>query len=364
VIRFGLRLTLRGGREAATRLVAIAIAVALGVGMLLIAVAGINAVNSQNSRYAWLETGAAGRAQVEQAIQTRAGVDPMWWLLSADTFQGKVIGRVDIAATGPHSPLPPGVPRLPRPGEYYASPAMISLLDSTPANELADRYPGRLIGTIGADALPAANSLLILIGRPVGQVATLPGAHRITAIDTTPPSQCNGPGCYAIGIDGSGIDLILAVAAAALLFPVLIFIGQASRLSAARREQRFAAMRLVGATPAQITVISTVESTVASALGAAMGFGVFFALRPPLATIPFTGAPFYTHDLSLSLPDVLLVAVGIPVAAAVAARIALRRVQISPLGVTRRVTPRPPRAWRLIPLVVGLGELASTTAGR
>ena len=37
--------------------------------------------------------------------------------------------------------------------------------------------------------------------------------------------------------------------AAALLFPVLIFVGAATRLSAARREQRFAAMRLVGATP-------------------------------------------------------------------------------------------------------------------
>jgi len=35
----------------------------------------------------------------------------------------------------------------------------------------------------------------------------------------------------------------------------------------------------------------------------------------------------------------LLVAVGIPIAAAVAARVALRRVKISPLGVTRHVTP-------------------------
>jgi FtsX-like permease family len=36
----------------------------------------------------------------------------------------------------------------------------------------------------------------------------------------------------------------------------------------------------------------------------------------------------------------------------------LRRVSISPLGVSRRVTPRPPRAWRLVPLLAGLGELA------
>ena len=41
-----------------------------------------------------------------------------------------------------------------------------------------------------------------------------------------------------------------------------------------------------------------------------------------------------------------------------AARVALRRVQISPLGVARRVTPPAPSAYRLIPLVAGIGELA------
>jgi hypothetical protein len=42
----------------------------------------------------------------------------------------------------------------------------------------------------------------------------------------------------------------------------------------------------------------------------------------------------------------------------VAARVSLRRVRISPLGVTRRVTPRAPSAYRLIPLVLGVAELA------
>ena len=50
-----------------------------------------------------------------------------------------------------------------------------------------------------------------------------------------------------------------------------------------------------------------------------------------------------------------------PVAAAVAARLALRRVHISPLGVARRVTPKPPRAWRVLPLLAGLAELGFFT---
>jgi hypothetical protein len=145
--------------------------------------------------------------------------------------------------------------------------------------------------------------------------------------------------------------------ALALLLPVLIFIGTATRLSAARREQRFAAMRLVGATPRQVSVIAAAESAVAAAAGVAIGFGLFFLLRMPLAAIPFTGQSFFPAELSLSLPDILVVAVGVPVAAAVTARLALRRVNISPLGVARRVTPPPPRAWRLLPLLAGLAVL-------
>jgi cell division protein FtsX len=354
VIAFGLRLTLRGGREAAARLVVIVAAVALGVGLLLTALAGINAVNSQNARYAWFETDAGAHGRVPAA--SPAAHDPAWWLLRADMFQGKVIGRVEVAPTGPDEPVPPGVTQLPEPGEYYASPAMAKLLRSVPRTQLADRYPGRLAGTIGPAGLPSPDTLAILIGYSPQQLSKVPGATEVNSISTTTPNQCSGD-CYFIGIDAQGMDLVLSVVAAALLFPVLIFIGTATRLSAARREQRFAAMRLVGATPRQISVISTVESAVAAALGTALGFGVFYALRPALAPIPFTGHPFYVHDLALNLPDVLLVALGVPVAAAVAARLALRRVTISPLGVTRRVTPPAPRAWRLLPIAAGLGEL-------
>ena len=95
----------------------------------------------------------------------------------------------------------------------------------------------------------------------------------------------------------------------------------------------------------------------AAVAGVAAGFGLFFALRVPLAAIPFTGQPFFPAELSLSLPDILAVALGVPAAAAVVARLALRRVNISPLGVTRRVTPEPPRAWRVLPLLAGLAEL-------
>jgi hypothetical protein len=353
VIRLGLRLTINGGREAAVRLVLLVAAVGLGVGLLLIAVSGINAVNSQNGRYAWFSTGDSAR----MAGAAKTSADPLWWLIRADRFDGQDIGRVDVAATGPTSPVLPGITRLPGPGEYYASPALAKLLRSTPAAQLGSRYPGREIGTIGDAALPAPNSLIIIIGRTAAQLAHTPSAVRVTSIATTPPSSCKNACLSGEGENANAIDLVLSVVALAILFPVLIFIATATRLSAARREQRFAAMRLAGATPRQISLIAAVESTVAAVAGMAAGFGAFFLLRIPLASVPFTGVPFFPSDLSLKLPDVLLVALGVPVAAAIAARLALRRVNISPLGVTRRVTPKAPRVWRVLPLLAGVAEL-------
>ena len=158
-------------------------------------------------------------------------------------------------------------------------------------------------------------------------------------------------------IPPSTSDLILSVVALAVLAPVLIFIATATRLSAARREQRFAAMRLVGATRKQVSVLAAVESTVAALLGVALGFGLFFLLRAAVAGISFIGEPFFPAELTLSPADILLVAIGVPAAAAVAARLALRRVRISPLGVARRTTPKPPRAWRVLPLLAGFADL-------
>ncbi len=360
MLRLGLRLTVSGGRDALVRLAIIAAAVAIGVGLLVTAISGINATNAQNGRYAWLETGFASDSYAPPVAVAGDDQpsDPLWWSLRRDTFDGEDIGRVDVAATGPRSPVPPGFDAVPGPGQLYASPAMAELLRTTPADQLGDRYGATLVGTIGPAGLATPGILLVVVGHRVDELADGPYATLVDNISTASPSECGGDCGAGFGINAEGISLILGVVGAALLFPVLICIGSATRLSAARREQRFAAMRLVGATPRQVAVLSAVESAAAATVGTVAGFGVFWLLRPAVATIPFTGARFYTSDLSLGLLQAALVAVGVPVAATVAARLALRRVQISPLGVTRRATPPRPQAWRVLPLLAGVAELS------
>ena len=348
MIRLGLRLSLNGGKEAMVRVFVTAAAVALGVGLLLAALAGGNGLNAQTDRGAWLDSAA-------QASPPTSTSDGLWWLSSVDQFASQAIDRVDVAAAGPNAPVPPGIAHLPGPGEYYASPALTTLIASQPANELRDRFPGRQIGTIGAAALPSPNSLIVVIGHTANQLSRAPGAVEVGAIQRTPAN------CYACQNPvGSGpvLQWILAGGAVFLLLPVLILIATASRLSAARREERFAAMRLVGATPRQISVVSAVEAVVAALAGVAVGFALFFAFRPLLYHVPFTGAPFAPGDLSLHGIDIVLAVIGVPVAAVVSALVALRRVQISPLSVNRRASSRPPRIVRIIPLLAGIAVLA------
>ena len=279
----------------------------------------------------------------------------MWWLLSVDQFGDQAIDRVDVAATGPTSPVPPGLAHLPGPGQYDASPALERLLASTPTDQLAERFAGHQTGTIGPAGLPSPNSLIIVIGHNSHQLSLVPGAVEVRGIQQT-PSSCDA--CKSGAGSAFALQWILAIGAVALLLPVLILISTASRLSAARREERFAAMRLVGATPRQISVISAVEATVAAFAGVALGFVLFFLLRPLLYRVPFTGAPLAAGDLSLRAIDIAIVVIGVPIAAIVSARLALRRVQISPLGVSRRTTSASPRVFRVIPLLAGIALLA------
>ncbi|WP_308442502.1 FtsX-like permease family protein [Asanoa ferruginea] len=137
------------------------------------------------------------------------------------------------------------------------------------------------------------------------------------------------------------------------MLPILVLIATATRLAAARREERLAAMRLVGALPRQVRTIAAIEAAVSALCGSALGFAGFAIVRPWAARINVDGSPFFPSDLHLRWPYAALIGLGVPVLSALAALVSLRAAQLDPLGVTRKATSRPAAWWRVLPLAAG-----------
>src|SRR3984885_2691687 len=243
MLRLGLQLSLRSGREATVRLLITAAAVAVSVALLLGVLAEFHAFQANASQPCWSCTQGAS---VPATLPTHGEL----WNNSVDFYQGQTISRLDVAALGPNAPVPPGITRLPPAGDYYASPALAALLKTVPADQLGARFPGRMIGTIGQAGLSGPGQLAIYIGYTPAAVNAIGGTVWVTSIATAPAPEVFTPFfryAFAIGL-------------LAVLFPMLVLISTATRLAASRREERFAALRLVGGTPADINKIAAVEA--------------------------------------------------------------------------------------------------------
>jgi hypothetical protein len=334
MIRFGLHMTLRSGREALARLLVTMGAVAVGVGLLLCVLSMYHAYETTTAKPCWQCTD----------VPAPAGSGALLWHYGQDVYGGDTIDRLDVSTLSASAPVLPGLDRLPAAGQYYASPAMAALLRSVPADQLGDRYPGSLAGTVGPAALSSPDQLVIVIGRPAADLTRLHHTLRISQIQTAPRGLSTSE-FYRFGF---------ALGTVALLVPMLVLVGTASRMAAARREERYAALRLIGATTGQVSVVASVDAAVGAVFGAMGGLGIYALLHPLLAGLPLLGSRFFAAEISPSGVDYVGALVAVPAAAVAASVLSLRRVRISPLGVTRRATPPPPRAWRVVPLLVGI----------
>ncbi|HEY8998737.1 MAG TPA: FtsX-like permease family protein [Candidatus Saccharimonadales bacterium] len=340
--RLGLQLALKGGKEALTRLLLTALAVAVGTIVLLSVLADFHAYQKTSNRPSWESTTGSDLGSIQGQIPQN--VNALLWNYSENIYKGRFIEQLGIASLGSNPPMLPGISKLPGAGEYYASPALAALLKTVPKDELGNRFPGKEIGTIGESGLSFPTELAIYVGYAPKELAAMPGTIGVTHIATATQLQ----GTTNIYREA------FAIAAIAILFPLLILINTATRLSASRREERYAAMRLVGATPRQINVVASVDAIVGALLGTLIGTAIFLLVRPAIADISFSGVKFFSNYVTPTVWGYLGMIIGVPVVAAVASLFSLRRIKISPLGVSRKSASPKPRAWRLIPLAVGV----------
>jgi hypothetical protein len=157
--------------------------------------------------------------------------------------------------------------------------------------------------------------------------------------------------------DIAGLYQVLAVIALSLLVvPLVALGGSAARLSARRRDDRLASLRLLGATPRLVTALTVLESTALALAGAVAGVVVYLLASPLVGLLPFRGEPLGMSVL-LGPAWILLTVLGIGVLAALSAVVGLRGVILSPLGVrTRQQAPRV--HWLRVVLTVAVIAIA------
>ena len=142
-----------------------------------------------------------------------------------------------------------------------------------------------------------------------------------------------------------GFYVVLALIATALLVPAMTSLSaSAVILGAQGREQRLAALRLLGLSSGDVTRMSLIDSTIQASMGTLLG-GLLY-----LVTAPFWGAlEFQGEPTALILPWwlALTVASSNIVIAVIATWWGLRQVRISPLGVARRGA-KPRMTWKRV----------------
>ena len=350
-------LLLRGGgrRDLGTQLLAAA-AFTVATCLFLLTL-GVNlGFTHRAERTAWTAPVAATDVSKVRAIQ----------VTSEDFYDGRPITVVALArpAGAPGRVLvPPGLPAVPDPGQTWLSPALSKLVAADP-EALKQRWPGKIAGTISPAGLATPNALAVVIGTeptsarlrtPVVQDVSRPGALGGPTPITGFTRQARPESDVIIYQDLSKIAAVL------LIVPLLVLGGAAARLGLARRDQRLATVRLVGASSTQIFSMVAVEAAVTAAVGAFGGLLLYVALIPLMARIPFAGGAWFTSDLWVGTPVASVALVGVVLGGIASAITTLRRVVVTPLGVAQRHATRERHLWRALVFIAAvLGYLKLT----
>ncbi|HEX6357297.1 ABC transporter permease [Actinophytocola sp.] len=337
-LTLGVRLAV-SGRTSIARLVLSVVGIAVATAVLLVA-ASIGTIN--NNRMARV-------AATMYSPEPVAGVSPTYVRTMSTKFRDEYVNLTYVSGSGPDSPKPAGLPTLPKPGEMYASPALIELLRSADGELLRPRFPEKIVGTLDKSLVVEPGYLVAWVGAD-STVADWDNTEKVYGFNVSPPLMNMDPAVMAL----------LLIGAVVLLLPVFVFVSTASRIAGAERDRRLSALRLVGAGSSQVRRIAAAESLVSAVIGLTVGAAVFAFARPFADDINVMGEQVYASDV---VPDPLmavLVVLLIPTLTVMTALFALRRTIIEPLGVVRHTKPVRRRAWWRFALIA-VGVVLLTT---
>jgi len=163
--------------------------------------------------------------------------------------------------------------------------------------------------------------------------------------------------------DNRWLSLHLALVWVILLTPLAVLLSVVGRLSSQRRDQRLAALRLLGFAPGKTALVAAFEHLPAALAGAVLGVAVYRLALPWLnSTMTGPGQPI-PGKLVFSTVFVGVTLVALPLLSALTAAGSMWSLTRQPLMVRAPVRRRrPPGRWRLIPFAVGLGVVLAWPA--
>jgi len=339
----GLRFALTGNRA---RLIVTSTALAFTVGILLAALGIGPALQTKSQRL---------DDRSRQTTTQVAAAQPVTLSTDADTYwrgQPLTVRRVTAIRGGV---VPPGLHQLPGPGEVAVSPSLRDILRGRYSGELTSRVPGRISAVIADPGLAGPRELFAYVG--VSVAAQRSGQHIAEQVSSYGSHRTKQPTPVRLQI-AAGLGGL------ALLLPVLVLVATATRLSAASRDRRLSAVRLIGATPRQASLVAAGEALAFSAAGVVLGVLGFVSLRGTAARLLPLPDGLFAQDLRPNGVVLALVLLGVPVLAVLTSLFSLRRVVTSPLGVRREARVRRAGWVRLLPLAAGLLFLVEARAHR
>ncbi|GAA0483504.1 FtsX-like permease family protein [Streptomyces sp. NPDC046215] len=337
----GARFAFTGGRESWLRTALTALGVGLGVTLLMIATAVPEMLSERHER------SIARLAPDMPAATIAPGPATLLHRDAATDYRDQPIGGALLRPDGPRAPAPPGVDRIPGPGEMVVSPALSRLLDSPDGKLLRERFPQRVVGTIGDAGLIGPSELYYYAGSD--RITTGTGAERIDHYGQKSDGFLPQGPVYLI---------LMIMMCVVLLMPVVVFIATAVRFGSENRDRRLAALRLVGADIRTVRRIASGEALCGSLVGLAVGVGIFLSVRELATRVTVKDTTVFPSDMAPSPLLGAIIAIAVPASAVLVTLFALRGVAVEPLGVVRdAVAPRRRLWWRLLFPAAGVALL-------
>lgn len=294
--------------------------------------------------------------RVEQRSALLAGEPSptdMFLVEGDDVWRGEQFPVIWIEPVGGVSgtSLPPGVPRLPEPGQAVVSPALDQMAELNP--DLARRYPDRLV--LGSEGIRSEDELFAYVRTPEGRtIAKDERAMRVSAFG--PPSDAMPAFPLASwSSDGVTVTSVLGGVLGFLGVPGLIVLAVGLATASSVRDHRFEVLRWIGGTRQMLVMLAMWETLVLAIPGLILATVFWWIASPRLEVVPLVGHEVVHGDLGLPwwllIVELVVSTIVISVIASVASVFRRRYRTSLPRPDYRRTFAAP---LRMVPLGVAL----------